>query len=117
MKYCTYCGTQLLDQAVVCPKCGCAVDESFASKRSEPAWNTLAIVGFILSFVNTIVGLVLSIIAYKQIQSSGEQGKGLAKAGIIISSVSIGVSLITSLIASLVYIVYFVVFLRFISGV
>lgn len=26
MKYCTRCGTQLVDEAVVCVNCGCAVD-------------------------------------------------------------------------------------------
>ena len=25
MKYCSQCGAQLVDEAVVCPKCGCAV--------------------------------------------------------------------------------------------
>lgn len=25
MKYCEHCGNQLVDEAVVCPKCGCAV--------------------------------------------------------------------------------------------
>jgi uncharacterized membrane protein YvbJ len=25
MKYCTHCGTELVDEAVVCTKCGCAV--------------------------------------------------------------------------------------------
>ena len=25
MKYCTHCGNELLDDAVICPKCGCAV--------------------------------------------------------------------------------------------
>ena len=27
MKYCAKCGNELLDEAVVCPKCGCAVEE------------------------------------------------------------------------------------------
>ncbi len=26
MKYCAKCGNELLDDAVVCPKCGCAVE-------------------------------------------------------------------------------------------
>lgn len=26
MKYCTKCGNELLDDAVICPKCGCAVE-------------------------------------------------------------------------------------------
>lgn len=24
MKYCSHCGNELLDEAVICPKCGCA---------------------------------------------------------------------------------------------
>ena len=28
MKFCTKCGTQLLDEAVICTKCGCAVENS-----------------------------------------------------------------------------------------
>lgn len=26
MKFCAKCGNQLFDEAVVCPKCGCAAD-------------------------------------------------------------------------------------------
>lgn len=34
MKYCSQCGAQLVDEAVVCPKCGCAVDP-YASPKSR----------------------------------------------------------------------------------
>ena len=27
MKYCTKCGNELVDEAVICPKCGCAVEQ------------------------------------------------------------------------------------------
>lgn len=36
MKYCTHCGAQLDDAAVVCPGCGCATDE-FAANSSAQA--------------------------------------------------------------------------------
>ncbi|MFH1400471.1 MAG: DUF4190 domain-containing protein [Nanoarchaeota archaeon] len=49
--------------------------------------NTLAIVGFILSFVFALAGLVVSIIAFNQVKKSGEGGRGLALAGIIIGAV------------------------------
>ena len=26
MKYCSKCGNELLDEAVICPKCGCPVE-------------------------------------------------------------------------------------------
>ncbi|WP_368248904.1 zinc-ribbon domain-containing protein, partial [Intestinimonas butyriciproducens] len=28
MKYCSKCGNELLDEAVICPKCGCPVEGS-----------------------------------------------------------------------------------------
>ena len=33
MKYCSQCGAQLVDEAVVCPQCGCAVA---AQKTADP---------------------------------------------------------------------------------
>jgi hypothetical protein len=51
--------------------------------------NTMALVGFVMSFFNCIVGLILSIIGMSQIKKTGEPGKGFALAGIIISSVSL----------------------------
>lgn len=49
-------------------------------------WNTLCIVGFILSFLIAPAGLICSIIAVIQINKSGEKSKGMAVAGIIISA-------------------------------
>ncbi len=52
--------------------------------------NTLAIVGFVLSFLISLVGLIISIIALIQINGSNgtQKGKGLAIAGIIIGGLS-----------------------------
>lgn len=52
-------------------------------------YNVLSIVGFILAFVISIAGLVVSIIALSQIKKTGEKGRGLALAGIIISVLAI----------------------------
>lgn len=62
---------------------------------AEPRWNTLAIVGFILSFLISLVGLILCIVALNQINKAGgtQKGKGLAIAGIIIGGLSIVISL------------------------
>lgn len=46
--------------------------------------NTLAIVGFILSLFLGPIGGIISIIALCQIKNTGEKGKGLAIAGIIL---------------------------------
>ena len=35
MKFCSKCGNELFDEAVVCPKCGCAADNSKQSKNKN----------------------------------------------------------------------------------
>ena len=94
MKYCAHCGAEIDNEAVICIKCGRTVDGALSHSSPSDNWNVLAIVGFALSFFSTIVGLILSIIGYKQAKASGEKGKELALAGIIISSVSIALVLI-----------------------
>ena len=56
--------------------------------------NSMAVAGFILAFFVPLVGLILSIMGYQQIQKSGEKGRGLALAGIIISAVWMVLSVI-----------------------
>lgn len=50
-------------------------------------WNTLCIIGFILSFFMPIIGLALSVVALIQINHSGEKSKGVSVAGIAIGAV------------------------------
>ena len=85
--YCPNCGKVIEDKAVICPHCGVATGNSNES-------NILAIVGFILSFFSTVIGLVLSILGYKKSLELNGKGKGLATGGIIISSVSIVIAVI-----------------------
>ncbi len=52
-----------------------------------PRTNTLALVGFIASFMLPIVGIVLGVMARRQIAVSNESGQGLALAAVIIGVV------------------------------
>ena len=49
--------------------------------------NTMAILALVLAFVFAPAGLVLGIIARKQIRQTGEDGDGLALAGIIVGGI------------------------------
>ena len=49
--------------------------------------NTMALVGFVMSFFHPTMGLIFSIIGLCQIKNTNEPGKGFALAGIIISAV------------------------------
>jgi hypothetical protein len=50
--------------------------------------NTMAILSLVLAFVFAPAGLVLGIIARKQIRQTGEDGDGLALAGIIVGGIA-----------------------------
>lgn len=89
--YCRNCGQQIDDQAVICPHCGVPTQNMAQTGQKT---NTLAVVGLVLSFFVSIAGLICSIIARKQCIERNEGGAGLALAGIIISAVSIGISVI-----------------------
>ncbi|MDE7399717.1 MAG: DUF4190 domain-containing protein [Oscillospiraceae bacterium] len=58
---------------------------------------TLAIVGFVLSFFIALAGLIVSAIALNKYKQTGyTEGKGFATAGLVISIVSMGISLLVS---------------------
>ena len=54
----------------------------------------MAIAGFVLAFFCSILGLIFSVIGMNQTKQTGQSGRGLAIAGLVISIVSIGFSLI-----------------------
>lgn len=60
--------------------------------------NTLAVVGFILAFFYALPGLICSIMGLKQCNQTGEGGKGLAIAGIVLSAISMFVSFLIGII-------------------
>lgn len=58
---------------------------------------TLAIIGFVLSLVTTLPGLIVSAIALKKFKDSGEtDGKGFAVAGLIIGIVFTAIAVIST---------------------
>jgi Domain of unknown function (DUF4190) len=50
--------------------------------------NTMAILALVMAFVFAPAGLVLGIVARRQIRQTGEDGEGLALAGIIVGAIA-----------------------------
>ena len=101
MKYCTHCGSEIMDEAAICPKCGCPTENyrTAPAQRGTGNLSILSIVGFVFAFINTLVGLVCSIIAYRNAVAEGdERSRSFAKTGIIISSVIMGIGFLISVI-------------------
>lgn len=58
-------------------------------------WNVLSIVAFVLSLVGfNVIAIVLGFIGLNQVKKTGERGRGLALAAIIIGFVSLVIGII-----------------------
>ncbi len=101
MKFCTRCGSELLDAAVICPKCGESAEPPKAAlKETKPkTYSALSIVGFVFAFLFPLAGLICSILAFKNAQvDENVRCKSFAKAGIIISAVLLSIEVISNLV-------------------
>lgn len=81
MKYCAKCGKELLDEAVMCPGCGCAVgsknqvaeEKTTPTQKSPKAATVLGIIGIISAWlfalvghITSVIGIIMGIKEYKQ---------------------------------------------------
>jgi hypothetical protein len=58
-------------------------------QQPPPGTNGMAIAGFVLAFFCTPLGIVFSAVGLNQTNRTGQKGRGLAIAGLVISIVSI----------------------------
>lgn len=61
-------------------------------------YNVLAIVSLVLAFLFSIVGVILGFIALSQIKKTGEQGRGLAIAAIIVGCAEIVLGIVFAIV-------------------
>ena len=99
MKYCTHCGAEIMDDAVICTKCGCWINNTTTSPiRQNVKTNVCALVGFILSLASIVfivnfmgllalAGMIVSIVGLVQLVKNSEQkGRGYAIAGVSVGA-------------------------------
>lgn len=76
MKFCSHCGQQVDDNAVICVKCGCAIEGSgsvVGNIAKDDAPNTgLAVLGFFIPVVGLILYLVNKDTHPKKAKSAGK---------------------------------------------
>ena len=63
MKYCEKCGNQLLDEAIMCPKCGCAVAGKQPTKeQNEKAKNQAKGAIMVIAGIGIIIATIIAVI-------------------------------------------------------
>lgn len=65
--YCRRCGSNLDDDAVICPNCGVPTDKYYATRAPQTMpgkKNGVALAGFIVSLVSTLFGYMFCIISF-----------------------------------------------------
>lgn len=87
--FCSNCGKELHDEAVVCPNCGVMTGREASMYSPEPKKETngMAIAGFVCSFLVPILGWVFGGIGLSRANKRGGNGKGFSIAAIAIASV------------------------------
>ena len=105
--YCAKCGTQLEENAQICPNCSAVIAQESVEKAPEETttevaptpgkWSGKSITGFVLSLVGIliaaipcgIIGLVFSALGLNDTGTKALRGKGLAISGLVVSIVDI----------------------------
>ena len=97
-RFCTVCGEEIPASAEPSLSAGEAPrpvpSEAVNAARPAPvpyrarraAWNVYCVFGFALAFGNPVAGLILSVFGLVSTEKTGERGRGLAIAGLIVSA-------------------------------
>lgn len=83
MKYCEKCGKQIMDDAVMCVNCGCAVKSAQSQNTQDTGSAGWAVLGFFIPLVGLILYLIWKDTRPKDAKKAG---KG-ALIGVIVSVV------------------------------
>ena len=101
MKYCTKCGEQIMDEAVVCPHCGCQTE--LMNKTEESAvekTNPFAIAGFVWSFFSPLFGWIFGGIGlYKSTRLNGK-GRSFSIAALAVATAMFILVVVTAIAAA-----------------
>ena len=90
MKFCSHCGAQVEDDAVICIKCGCSLSSNRVDPQDKPSTGFL-----ILSFFFPLIGLILYLV-WKN--TSPLKAKSCGKGALIGFIVGVVISVVYSVI-------------------
>lgn len=86
MKFCSKCGKQLFDEAVICPGCGCSVVQQAPTQQAGTSYentqkresSSRATSAMVFAFLIPILGLILGIIGASTYRTPEYRKKSVA---------------------------------------
>ncbi len=80
--FCSKCGNEIDNEALICPKCGCAtanmaLQKSTASAKTSEEKDTLATCAIVFAILAPIVGLILGIIGTVKYKNEAYKKKSI----------------------------------------
>ena len=107
MKYCAHCGKEIMDEAVICPNCGCST-ENLKTETNKTAGNALGWVAIFVGFFIPLVAWICGGIGLsKAIKANNQKGKTLNLIGLIVGSAVFILTIIIAIIFFSVFMNYF----------
>lgn len=104
-KFCCFCGNDLKDTTEVVEAEAVPVTPKASEVAEEKETPALVIAGFILAFIEPLLGLVLSLVGLNELKKTNNKNTGLCKAGIIISAVFIVLPILLGLVFFVIIII------------
>lgn len=103
MKYCTHCGAEMLDDAVVCVKCGCAVNEPAKATDNDGTMKLLVKIFMILGCISigwTLIPLAwcipMTVSAFRKLDAGEKFSTGFKVCTLIFVSLVAGIIMLCS---------------------
>lgn len=99
--FCSKCGNEIDNEAVVCPKCGCAtanmtLQKNAASAEASGETSTLATCAIVFAILMPIVGLILGIIGTVKYKNEAYKKKSISAIvlSIVLWAIYFGISIV-----------------------
>ena len=103
MTYCTHCGAEMLDDAVVCVKCGCSADEPAKAKDNDGTMKLLVKIFMVLSCVLGAFAIIplawcipMTVITFKKLNAGEKLSTGFKVCSLIFVSLVAGIIMLCS---------------------
>lgn len=105
--YCTVCGKEVVDEATICPNCGCMIEKdgvkaivsaSYETNKKTQVSVILGIIGIIFAWLFALIGHIVSIIGI--VLGIKDYKESEKMTGLILSIIGEACSILSSIIGA-----------------